>query len=449
MLFLPRQVALSAAAAAAMAKEESRKEKRSKTKAASSSSKDPSADARRAAVVAAVAAFLESSGFPRALAALQSEANLEAGSWRASPVSLEELVSKFLEDSSNSAPGASINGSIEHEKTAAGVAEDAGKKKKKKGGDTEVSEAENKAAEPSAVEKPSENADVETKEKKQKKKKSKKQENDEDVEARLEKAESAIINKFETVDTLKEDSKNGLVDVAPVEKGKKKKKGKSTPETSDKVDTGSTDAGADCAKGKGDAAEMEKDNNEKKSKKKLKKSKENVEVVENKEVAGNGSAPKSNDENNSGMETDKGENGMPPSDNAVVGKKRKLEEVKGSNLPAKEDDTASQKLSNGSSEDDAKPNKRQKKSSEPKTVNAFQRVKLEDVKFADERLQDNSYWAKGGADSGYGAKAQEVLGQVRGRGFRHEKTKKKRGSYRGGQIDLQTHSIKFNDSDDE
>ena len=31
---------------------------------------------------------------------------------------------------------------------------------------------------------------------------------------------------------------------------------------------------------------------------------------------------------------------------------------------------------------------------QPKTVNAFQRVKLEDVKFADERFQDNSYWAK-------------------------------------------------------
>uniref|UniRef100_A0A0E0MPJ8 Srp40 C-terminal domain-containing protein n=1 Tax=Oryza punctata TaxID=4537 RepID=A0A0E0MPJ8_ORYPU len=446
MLFLPRQVALSAAAAA-MAKEESRKEKKSKTK----TGKGPAAavpDARRSAVVAAVAAFLESSGFPRALAALQSEANLEADSWRSSPVSLEELVSGFL-DSSNSAPGASINGGIEQEKTAAGVAEDGCKKKKKKGGDTEVSEAENKVAEPSAVQKPSENVDVETKEKKQKKKKSKKQENDEDVKARLEKAESAIINKFGTTGTLKEDSKNGLVDGAPVEKGKKKKKAKSTPETSDKVETGSTDAGADCVKGKGDAVETEKDDNEKKSKKKLKKSKENIEVVENKEVAGKDSAPKSNDENNSGMETDKGENGMPPSDNAVVGKKRKLEEVGGSNPPAKEDNTASQKLSNGSSEDDAKPNKRQKKSSEPKTVNAFQRVKLEDVKFADERLQDNSYWAKGGADSGYGAKAQEVLGQVRGRGFRHEKTKKKRGSYRGGQIDLQTHSIKFNDSDDE
>ena len=38
---------------------------------------------------------------------------------------------------------------------------------------------------------------------------------------------------------------------------------------------------------------------------------------------------------------------------------------------------------------------------------------------------------------------------VSSRDFRHEKTKKKRGSYRGGQIDLQTHSVKFNYSDDE
>ncbi|KAH9610455.1 hypothetical protein KSS87_017155 [Heliosperma pusillum] len=88
-------------------------------------------------------------------------------------------------------------------------------------------------------------------------------------------------------------------------------------------------------------------------------------------------------------------------------------------------------------------------SAEPSIAKAFQRVKPEDVEFADERLQDNSYWAKDGADSGYGAKAQEVLGQVRGRDFRHEKTKKKRGSYRGGQIDLRTHSVKFNYEDDD
>ncbi|XP_027331319.1 nucleolar and coiled-body phosphoprotein 1 isoform X2 [Abrus precatorius] len=94
--------------------------------------------------------------------------------------------------------------------------------------------------------------------------------------------------------------------------------------------------------------------------------------------------------------------------------------------------------------------KKQKGSGEQKPVKAaFQRVQVEKVEFADERLQDNSYWAKGGADSGYGAKAEEILGQVRGRDFRHEKTKKKRGTYRGGQIDLQSHSIKFNYSDDD
>lgn len=87
-------------------------------------------------------------------------------------------------------------------------------------------------------------------------------------------------------------------------------------------------------------------------------------------------------------------------------------------------------------------------SKEPKKP--FQRVNVEEVVFSDNRLKDNSYWAKDGADSGYGAKAQEVLGAVRGRDFRHEKTKKKRGTYRGGaEIDLQSHSVKFDYSDDE
>ena len=51
--------------------------------------------------------------------------------------------------------------------------------------------------------------------------------------------------------------------------------------------------------------------------------------------------------------------------------------------------------------------------------------------------------------SGWGFKAQQVLGAVRGRDFRHEKTKKKRGSYKGGAIDPSaTFSYKF-DSDGE
>ncbi|XP_068332721.1 uncharacterized protein [Pyrus communis] len=96
-----------------------------------------------------------------------------------------------------------------------------------------------------------------------------------------------------------------------------------------------------------------------------------------------------------------------------------------------------------------KSNKQLNGSAEPKTVNAFQRVKADEVEFVDEKLRDNSYWAKDGAEIGYGAKAQEILGQVRGRDFRHEKTKKKRGSYRGGQIDQQSHSVKFNYSEED
>lgn len=51
--------------------------------------------------------------------------------------------------------------------------------------------------------------------------------------------------------------------------------------------------------------------------------------------------------------------------------------------------------------------------------------------------------------SGWGFKAQQVLGAVRGKDFRHEKTKKKRGSYKGGNIDPHARfSYKF-ESDDE
>lgn len=53
--------------------------------------------------------------------------------------------------------------------------------------------------------------------------------------------------------------------------------------------------------------------------------------------------------------------------------------------------------------------------------------------------------AKGGAVGSYGHKAHQDLIVTRGKGFRKEKDKKKRGSYRGGQIDFQSHSIKFED----
>lgn len=51
-----------------------------------------------------------------------------------------------------------------------------------------------------------------------------------------------------------------------------------------------------------------------------------------------------------------------------------------------------------------------------------------------------------GANGDWGQKANNVLKFTKGKSFRHEKTKKKRGSYRGGAISTTINSIKF-DSD--
>jgi hypothetical protein len=79
----------------------------------------------------------------------------------------------------------------------------------------------------------------------------------------------------------------------------------------------------------------------------------------------------------------------------------------------------------------------------------FKRVNVEEayelLSKEDKELHDNSYMAKFGG-GGYGAKANDVLSKVRGKDFRHEKTKKKRGSYRGGLIDINSNnSYKFED----
>lgn len=83
--------------------------------------------------------------------------------------------------------------------------------------------------------------------------------------------------------------------------------------------------------------------------------------------------------------------------------------------------------------------KKQKQSATP-----FRRVVTEEIE-VDPRLQDNSFEAKRGAEGSWGAKANADLKYTRGKSFRHEKTKKKRGSYRGGPIDMTVNSIKFDD----
>lgn len=76
---------------------------------------------------------------------------------------------------------------------------------------------------------------------------------------------------------------------------------------------------------------------------------------------------------------------------------------------------------------------------------SFRRVRSEEW-LGKKGSMNNSYEATFGAE-GWGAKAQQVLGATRGKGFRHEKTKKKRGSYMGGKIDATARaSIKY-DSD--
>ncbi|KAL5511313.1 SRP40 [Sanghuangporus vaninii] len=73
----------------------------------------------------------------------------------------------------------------------------------------------------------------------------------------------------------------------------------------------------------------------------------------------------------------------------------------------------------------------------------FQRIKTELVTFTDERLRDNSFHSRGAKRGDYGERAHADLIVTRGGGFRKEKNKKKRGSYRGGEITLESHSIKF------
>ncbi|KAJ1612204.1 hypothetical protein OJ252_1290 [Cryptosporidium canis] len=85
--------------------------------------------------------------------------------------------------------------------------------------------------------------------------------------------------------------------------------------------------------------------------------------------------------------------------------------------------------------------------------NRFKRIdenKYKD-KLSDERLSDNSYWNmkkySNNVDD-FASKAAFELGQVRGKGFRQEKAKKKRCSWKGnGTISTGVSSIQFSDSD--
>merc|ERR1712047_142224 len=69
----------------------------------------------------------------------------------------------------------------------------------------------------------------------------------------------------------------------------------------------------------------------------------------------------------------------------------------------------------------------------------FRRVESEKIEITNVALRDNSYKS---FDT-YGAKASKDLIVTQGKSFRHEKTKKKRGSYRGGEMNMGVNSVKF------
>lgn len=71
----------------------------------------------------------------------------------------------------------------------------------------------------------------------------------------------------------------------------------------------------------------------------------------------------------------------------------------------------------------------------------FRRV--DDTITVDMKLSNNSFEAKKGSKGSWGEKANKDFKHTKGKSFRHEKTKKKRGTYKGGMIDTSVNSIKF------
>lgn len=96
--------------------------------------------------------------------------------------------------------------------------------------------------------------------------------------------------------------------------------------------------------------------------------------------------------------------------------------------------------------EEERPNKKSKLKRK-KSNGSFRRVKEEDVVIKKAELADNAFEAKGGADE-YGYKANQILKFTKGKSFRHEKTKKKRGTYKGGAINMGVTSIKFDSDSD-
>ncbi|XP_045811854.1 nucleolar and coiled-body phosphoprotein 1 isoform X1 [Trifolium pratense] len=368
-----------------------------------------------------IALYFERSGFSKSLKKFLSEAKIVKDNTEGSSVDLEEMCRKYLETSKDDAKStindqkeevAAVHSKHEEEKSKG--------KKKKKSNLVSESAVDNQLESPTVV---TENkvdlstvAKVDNGAETEKRSKHKTKKNKSNIEGDA--TEQIAVTENKVKDDLSIDAKveNGA-ETEKKSKRKIKKKDKSNSEGDSKEQIGEPDT--TVSKKENSKATNEEAMPEKKDSKKRKRT-----------------ISKENDEQDTEVKEDE------------ETKRRKVEnlnESQGGDQSAK----TNGHYENGEEKSSVqKSQKKKNKESAEKAVKVpFQRVQVDNIDH--EKLLDNSYWAKGGAESGYGAKAEEVLGQVRGRDFRHEKTKKKRGTYRGGHIDLHSHSIKFNYSDEE
>ncbi len=95
--------------------------------------------------------------------------------------------------------------------------------------------------------------------------------------------------------------------------------------------------------------------------------------------------------------------------------------------------------------------KKSKEVREPAAARAFKRVKEEAIEWhnEDDRVKNNSYATAFGT-GGWAGTAAAHLAKVKGKDFRHEKTKKKRGTYKGSaEIDIHAvNSVRLDNSSD-
>ncbi|GMI97534.1 hypothetical protein HRI_003422700 [Hibiscus trionum] len=412
-----------------------------------------------------VAHFLQRKSFSKTLKKFLSEAQIQKNDLTGSSLDLEEMCCKYLAMSDPSS--SNLNKEQLHDKqgdenpNSDGQVDNSStftKKKKKRGNESSVdniagqSEVDDKSANPKKIEEQVSQEAV--------------KESATDVIGGLQSNECAKKGKEKKKKKIKLDEShvdtvecNGGSD-AGIEGKTKDKKKKKNKLTSDSLveDAAPVSEDTQLAATTFNANDIPLEDKTSKSKKKKKKDdSEDVEKVKSKDDENEISKVDSTVADKSSKKRKRLDSEVhdtqPANENAIEDSKRRKTDATEEQLnsPAGADKHVGKENGNieknGKHSEQKSSKKQQNGSAQPKKP--FQRVNVEEVVFVDTRLEDNSYWAKDGAETGYGAKAQEVLGQVRGRGFRHEKTKKKRGSYRGGQIDFDSHSVKFNYSDDE